>query len=113
MPVLPVNHFTWQCLRTVKRSKKPLTGRALRLVPSRRTKDGSFLTEMVEAGLMIRATGTVDDPFEATYSLTEQGEQAAEFGECEMPVKPKVIAPVAAERPKKLKKAKSMGRGSK
>ncbi|MBP3954282.1 hypothetical protein J8F10_03100 [Gemmata sp. G18] len=113
MPLLPVNHFTWQCLRTVKRSKKPLTGRALRLVPSRRTKDGTFLTEMVELGLLTRAAGTAAAPFDATYLLTEQGEYAAEYGECEMPVKPRAVEPVAAERPKKTKKVKSAGRGSK
>ena len=43
MPVLPISHFTWQVLRTVKRNKKAPSGRALRVVPSRRTKDGTFL----------------------------------------------------------------------
>src|SRR5688500_14326199 len=70
MPVYPVRHFEWQVLRTVKRAKSPPTGRALRLVPSRRTKDGSFLTDLVEQGLLTRVTGTAAAPFEATYALT-------------------------------------------
>ena len=64
MLVLPITHFTWQVVRTVKRAKKPPTGRALRLVPSRRTKDGTFLNEMVELGLLNRVTGTAAAPFE-------------------------------------------------
>lgn len=68
MPVFPVRHFEWQVLRTVKRGKSPPTGRALRLVPSRRTKDGSFLSALVEQGLLTRVTGTAAAPFEATYA---------------------------------------------
>jgi hypothetical protein len=105
MAVLPVTHFTWQVLRTVKRSKTP-TGRALRLVPNRRTKDGSFLNELVDQGLLRRATGTATAPFDATYALTERGEHAAEFGECDMPVRAR-----APEPP--VKKGKSAARGSK
>ena len=60
MPVLPIAHFTWQVLRTAKRSKKPPTGRTLRTVPNRRTKDGTFLTELVDLGLLDRVTGTAD-----------------------------------------------------
>jgi hypothetical protein len=75
-------------LRTVKRSKKPPLGRALRLVPSRKTKDGSFLTALVEEGLLSRLTGTAEAPFEATYSLTEKGQHAAEYGEYEYDMKP-------------------------
>ena len=83
MPVRPTSHFTWQVLRTSKRSKKPLTGRQLRLNRSRNTKDGSFLTALVDAGLLAHVTGTADAPFEATYSLTEKGQHAAEYGEYE------------------------------
>jgi hypothetical protein len=88
MPVLPIAHFEWQVLRAAKRSRKPVIGRSLRLVPTRRTKDGTFLTAMVDAGLLTRATGTAAEPFEATYTLTEQGEHAAEYGESERPLPP-------------------------
>ncbi|AMV26943.1 hypothetical protein VT84_21255 [Gemmata sp. SH-PL17] len=87
MPVRPTSHFTWQVLRTAKRSKKPLNGRALRLVPTRNTKDGSFLTVLVTDGLLERVSGTDADPFEATYTLTEKGKFAAEYGEYEFDLK--------------------------
>ncbi|MBY0460209.1 MAG: hypothetical protein K2V38_23075, partial [Gemmataceae bacterium] len=109
MPVLPIAHFTWQCLRTVKRAKKPPNGLALRLIPNRKTKDGSFLTEMVELGLLDRVSGTADAPFEATYALTERGEHAAEYGECELPARPRPAkggAPKAKPKPAPPKKAK-------
>ena len=109
MPVLPISHFTWQVLRTVKRNKKPPTGRALRVVPSRRTKDGTFLNELVERELLSRVTGTADAPFEATYALTERGEHAAEYGECEMSVKPPALEPNGGEHPKPTKKPKRRG----
>ena len=112
MPVLPISHFTWQVLRTVKRNKKAPTGRALRVVPSRRTKDGTFLNELVERELLLRVTGTADSPFEATYVLTERGEHAAEYGECEMSVKPLEREPNGVEQPKPTKKGKRGGRGN-
>ncbi|MBP3954737.1 hypothetical protein J8F10_05490 [Gemmata sp. G18] len=87
MPVRPTSHFTWQVLRTAKRSKKALNGRALRLVPTRNTKDGTFLTALVADGLLERATGSEADPFEATYTLTEKGKFAAEYGEYEFDLK--------------------------
>lgn len=83
MPVRPTSHFTWQVLRTVKRSKKPIDGRSLRLVPSRKTKDGSFLVALVEHGLLEFVSGNASDPFAATYALTEKGKHAAEYGEYE------------------------------
>src|SRR5437763_149243 len=86
VPVLPVSHNQWQVLRAVKRNRKPITGRELRLNPTRNTKDGSFLTHMVRIGLLRRASGTERDPFAATYELTELGKHAAEFGECDFPV---------------------------
>ncbi len=107
MPVFPVAHFTWQVLRTVKRSKTPPTGRVLRLVHSRRTKDGSFLTELVERGLLAHVTGAAATPFEATYALTERGEHAAEYGECEMPVRARPAEPVPTERSSKTVKKKN------
>ena len=113
MPVLPVAHFTWQVLRTIKRSKQPPTGRELRLVPNRRTKDGSFLTELVEQDLLTRVTGAAAAPFLATYALTERGEYAAEHGECEMPVKARVAVATPAAGTKVAKKVKSIRRGGK
>ena len=87
MPLLPISHFEWQVLRTIKRSKHPPVGRALRLAPTRRTKDGTFLTDLVEKGLVARVSGTAQAPFEATYALTEMGEHAAEYGECDFPLR--------------------------
>lgn len=106
MPVFPVRHFEWQVLRTVKRGASPPTGRALRLVPSRRTKDGSFLTDLVEQGLLTRVTGTAAAPFEATYALNERGEHAAEFGECEMPPRAKAVGPEKLVEPPKAERRK-------
>jgi len=109
MPVLPVTHFDWQVLRTVKRSKKPPIGRLLRLYPLRRTKDGSFLTKMVERGLLRRVTGESTAPFEATYALTERGEHAAEYGEADFPAKPNAIETQPEQRkqvrPAKMKRS--------
>ena len=102
MLVRPVSHFTWQVLRTLKRSKKPLDGRTLRLVPNRHTKDGSFLTDLVEQGLLSRATGSADAPFDATYALTEKGQHAAEFGEYEYEFRrPDPVATVTKKVPAK------------
>jgi hypothetical protein len=89
MAVLPVAHFEWQVLRAVRRSRKPPAGRTLRLAPTRRTRDGAFLTNLVESGLLKRVTGTPDSPFDATYALTELGEHAAEYGECDRPLPPR------------------------
>ena len=110
MPVFPVAHFTWQVLRTARRSQTPPTGRRLRLVRSRRTKDGTFLTELVNLGLLARVTGTAAAPFEATYALTARGEHAAEYGECERPVRPRPAEPVPAERPQAVKTGKPAAR---
>ena len=52
MPTMPISHFTWQVLRAVKRSKQPPTGKQLRLIPSRKTKDGTFLDGLVNEGLL-------------------------------------------------------------
>lgn len=102
MAVRATSHFTWQVLRTVKRSKKPPTGRALRVVPSRKTKDGSFLSALVEDGLLARVTGAADAPFEATYALTEKGKHAAEYGEyeCEPTRAPDPTAAPTSKAPK-------------
>lgn len=99
MPTLPISHFTWQVLRAARRSKTPLTGKQLRLVPSRKTKDGTFLDDLVAAGLL-QIVGVDDLPAKATaqekalpmqfrtrYKLTAAGEHAAEYGEYEREVK--------------------------
>ena len=65
----------------------------MRLVPNRKTKDGSFLTALVEEGLLSHATGSGEKPFEATYALTEKGQFAAEYGEYEYIPKPRPVAP--------------------
>jgi hypothetical protein len=85
-------------LRAVRRSRKPPTGRDLRLAPTRRTKDGSFLTELVAEGLLVRLTGGEDAPFEATYSLTEKGKYAAEYGEYEYELRRPTSTPPAPAR---------------
>ncbi|MBP3957118.1 hypothetical protein J8F10_17780 [Gemmata sp. G18] len=93
MPVRSTTHFTWQVLRAVKRSKKAAIGRTLRLSPTAKTKDGSFLTTLVDEGLLARVTGTAAAPFEATYALTEKGQHAAEYGEYEFQLKPRPVVP--------------------
>jgi hypothetical protein len=102
MSVLPISHFEWQSLRTAKRSRKPLTGRALRIVPTRHTKDGTFLTDLVQRGLLTRVAGREAEPFEATYALTPLGEYAAEYGACEKVCPPNAtVGEVAAPKVKK------------
>jgi hypothetical protein len=96
--VRPVTHYTWQVLRAVKRSKKPPTGRQLRLAPTRSTKDGTFLNALVEEGLLVRLTGSADAPFEATYGLTPLGQHAAEFGEYDHNLRPETSTPQPAPR---------------
>ena len=104
MPRFSVPHFEWQVLRAVKRSPQPPTGRELRLVMSRRTKDGTFLTTLVWRGLLAYAAGGAADPFAATYTLTPLGERAAEYGECDLPLEfmgpkpPPPPAPKARDR---------------
>jgi hypothetical protein len=99
MPVRDVSHFTWQVLRTALRSKKPLTGRKLRVAPSRGSKDGTFLTELVGAGLLNRVSGSENEPFEATYALTENGRHAAEYGEYEYDFGPRPAEGPGARAP--------------
>src|SRR5215212_3870471 len=96
---MPISHFTWQLLRTLVRNKnKPMTGRQLRVIPTRKTKDGTFLDELVKDGLL-EVVGVNDAPpkahgasveapvqFRTLYRLTERGKHAAEYGayECEL-----------------------------
>ncbi len=78
-----VPHLEWRVLREVGRSKKPVVGSKLRLEMTRRTKDGSFLTNLVHQGLL-KIEGKAKDPFEATYTLSERGKHAAEYGQFEI-----------------------------
>jgi hypothetical protein len=111
MPVFPIPHFEWQVLRTVLRSPAAPRGRDLRLVPTRRTKDGEFLTRLVERGLLRRLSGADTAPFDATYALTEKGQHAAEYGECEMSTTTRVAVTAPVARPvKKAKNGRRMSR---
>ena len=109
MPVRSVTHSDWQVLRAATRSKKPPTGRALRIWPTGRTRDGSFLVRLVERGLLAFVTGGATAPLEATYALTESGRHAAEYGEYEyewarpsaVPPAVSTVAPVPGRKPKK------------
>jgi hypothetical protein len=87
--LFPISHADWQVLRAVLRADSPPLGRELRLTPNRRTKDGTFLDDMVSVGLLAPVgepgDGRADEPvqFRTRYRLTELGEQAAEYGEYE------------------------------
>ena len=96
VPVRPASHFTWQVLRRVKRGKKPPTGRSLRPASSRKTRYGSFLTTLVQEGLLARVTGSAHAPVEATYALTERGKFAAEYDAAKYELKPRGIEPQVA-----------------
>ena len=85
--LVPMRVSDWQVIRTIRRARTPLGGRALRLVPNSRTKDGSFLTALVSEGLVRVVKGDAD-PFAATYALTPLGEYAAEYGEYEKTLPP-------------------------
>jgi hypothetical protein len=81
-----LDHLTWQVLRAIKRSgSRPVIGKVLRLDMSRRTKDGTFLTKLVEEGFLAIAEDH-DNPFEAKYKLTDLGLNAAEYGEYDKPL---------------------------
>ncbi len=73
--LMPMNAFEWQVLRKVLRDDDGggTLGRELRLIPSRRTKDGSFLMWFVAAGLLRVYAGRMSDPFDARFKLTEVG----------------------------------------
>ena len=97
--LFPLPHFQWQVLRAVLRAEAaggpPPLGRELRLTPTRKTKDGTFLDEMVKAGLLaaIGKSEPVDgtgepEPFRTRYTLTALGRHAAEYGEYDRPYTP-------------------------
>ena len=84
--LFPISHADWQILRAVHRAGSPPLGRDLRLIPSRRTKDGTFLDDLVEAGLLVTvgkpqaADGRPGEPvqFRTRYRLTKLGHAVAE-----------------------------------
>jgi hypothetical protein len=78
---LSLDVHQWQILRTALRLKKA-TGRELRIIPNRCTKDGTFLTDFVKKRLL-RVVKTGDTVWDKTYALTRAGEEAAEYGEYE------------------------------
>ena len=90
--MLQIGTETWKILRAAKRAQPgAATGRDLRLIPSRKTKDGTFLDDLVEKGFLKVQSGTVpaasdDEPtqFRQKYALTTLGEEAAEHGEYEV-----------------------------
>ena len=76
---VPLPSMDWRVLRQVLRSKKPSPGSSLRLEMTRRTKDGTFLEPLVRLGLLkIAARGKT--PHDSTYTITDRGEHAAEYG---------------------------------
>ncbi len=91
-----VPHLEWQVLRAILRHKGPggCPGAVLRLVPSRRTKNGIHLTALAESGLIeavgppappaAAVAGVPDEtaePLRTRWRLTDQGRHAAEYGE--------------------------------
>jgi DNA-binding HxlR family transcriptional regulator len=74
-----LNNSDWRVLRQVLRARRPARGSTLRLEMTRRTKTGAFLTALVRYGLLQVATPG-ETPFDATYTLTELGKHAAEYG---------------------------------
>lgn len=95
--MLPLSVWTWQALRVlVRANNEPVTGKVLRIDRSRRTKDGTFLDQLVTDGLLEVVTtaeplkpkypGSSVEPaqFRTTYRLTEVGARAAEYGDYEV-----------------------------
>ena len=93
-------HLQWQILRAALRAETagepPPLGRQLRISPTRNTKDGTFLDELVEEGLLApvgkpdKAPGKAGEPaqFRTRYGLTDKGRHAAEYGEYDRPYTP-------------------------
>lgn len=110
-----LKHYDWQLLRYMVRAeaaRKQPFGRELRIYPTRLTKDGSFLDDLVELGLIavaakappLSAGATLDEKnepvqFRTRYALTEKGRHAAEYGEYEVAHTPSVtpLSGLAAE----------------
>ncbi len=98
---LPLSVNDWQVLRFALRNGTA-TGRELRVWPSRRTKDGTFLQDFVDKGLL-RVVAPGGTPFEATYALTPEGEHAAEHGEYECELKTYKALPLKTTPQDRLK----------
>lgn len=85
-----LSHFNWQLLRLMVREGTALTGKQLRMAPTRVTKDGTFLDVLVQQGL-IKLVKKNENWKLSTYELTKLGKDAAEYGEykttIERPVK--------------------------
>ena len=97
----------------------PPLGHELRVSPTRRTKDGSFLAGMVDDGLLSVAgkpepPGGRDrpEPFRVRYKLTALGRHAAEYGEYDRPHTPaeRPLSGLAAEL-EQARKPWARGRG--
>jgi hypothetical protein len=103
--ILPITHSVWQTLRYLVRAQAagqdPL-GRELRVTPSRNTKDGTFLDDLVEEGLIEVTADPTPFPFQqgageraeppqfrTRYRLTALGRHAAEYGEYDRPYTPR------------------------
>jgi hypothetical protein len=115
-----MNAEDWIRLRMLVREPGgTLTGRKLRFVPSRRTKDGTFLDKLVETGLLeVVSVDPKPDKssgegsymtavqFRTHYKLTDLGKKAAEYGEYTAPDKVRSSEPdstSAVPKPKKTK----------
>ena len=84
----------WKTLRLLVR-EEAATGLNIRLMfMNRVTKDGSFLTTMVEEGLIELTDKSKPNshPFEPTYRLTQVGKYAAEHGEIEFDLDKRVAS---------------------
>lgn len=80
-----VPHYDWQLLRILARAKnKAVRGQVLRHTPTRHSKDGQFLNDLVARG-MIETVAEGEGVFDSTYALTDLGRRAAEYGEYEGP----------------------------
>lgn len=113
--IVPLEHNTWQLLRALVRAEAEgtdLSGAELRVAPTRRTKDGTFLDELVHLGLIVvsakapplpRGSTLADQKqpaqFRTRYKLTPKGRHAAEYGEYDRPHTPQVteLTGLAAE----------------
>ncbi len=87
--IFPITHATWQQLRVLARAKgRSILGRDIRIVPTRLTKTGEFLDQLIADGLIQRTSdkpvaGREPEQFRTAYILTEKGKHAAEYGEYE------------------------------
>lgn len=79
-------HYLWKALRVLVRAPaRKAPGHRLRVDMTRRTQDGSFLVHAVALGLLVVEVPD-PNPFRAVYRLTPLGAEAAEYGECALPI---------------------------